>query len=161
MSTIQSSDFGDLNPPSLLSSFVGDDISDTRVVDNPEGGDGSHQRASTKKSQFRLRNFWRKTKEQYEGQADYETIPFAKEANLLGQELRTSLVSGLIEAEAQRRLNTHGRNLVTQKEKDNVLSLLWKQVSNAMTVVLVIALVVSFAIKDFPDGATIAGSYPR
>jgi len=157
MSTVPSSDFGDFNPPSPPSSFiVGDDISETEVVENRGGGGGSRQRRG-RTSQFRLRHFWRKAQERYEGQGDYEAIPFAMEASVLEQELRTSLVNGLTEAEARQRLNRYGRNLLTEQEKDNVLSLLWKQVSNAMTVVLVIALVISLSIKDYPDGATIAG----
>jgi magnesium-transporting ATPase (P-type) len=87
----------------------------------------------------------------------HETIPFATEATYLSQELETSLANGLSETDARHRPTTQGPNSLNHYQQDTLPSLLWKQVSNTMTVVLVIALVIAFAIKDYPDGGVISG----
>jgi len=84
-------------------------------------------------------------------------IPFGTDAEQLANDLGTSLERGLDESEARSRLTLHGQNVLKQQKKDTALSLLWKQVANTMTVVLLIALVIAFSIRDFPDGSVIAG----
>jgi magnesium-transporting ATPase (P-type) len=87
----------------------------------------------------------------------HRRIPFDSGAAQLANELGTSTDCGLEESEVQTRLNVHGLNVLRQQQNDTIGSLLWKQMSNAMTFVLVVALITAFSIKDYPDGAVIAG----
>lgn len=87
-----------------------------------------------------------------------EKIPFDREPIELAQYLRTSLRDGLAESEAQTRLNLYGKNILKEQQRYTVWTVLWKQVSNAMTVVLLAALIITFATKDYPEGGVIAGT---
>lgn len=87
-----------------------------------------------------------------------EKIPFDRDPVELAQHLRTSLRDGLAESEAQTRLNSYGKNILKQQRRYTVWTVLWKQVSNAMTVVLLAALIIAFATKDYPEGSVIAGT---
>jgi len=89
-----------------------------------------------------------------------ERIPFDREPVELAQYLRTSLRDGLADSEAQARLNLHGKNILKEQRRYTVWTVLWKQVSNAMTVVLLAALIIAFAIKDYPEGGVITGTVP-
>ena len=85
-------------------------------------------------------------------------IPFDRDHVELAQYLRTSLKDGLAESEAQSRLNLYGKNILKEQRRYTVWTVLWKQVSNAMTVVLLAALIIAFATKDYPEGGVIAGT---
>jgi magnesium-transporting ATPase (P-type) len=87
-------------------------------------------------------------------------IPFDTSTTRLAEELGTSLEHGLEESDVRDRAKAYGLNLLDHQQRDTIGSLLWKQVSNAMTVVLLIALIVSFSVKDYPDGAVIVGISP-
>ena len=87
-----------------------------------------------------------------------EKIPFDRDPVELAQYLRTSLRDGLAESEAQTRLNLNGKNILKKQRRYTVWTVLWKQVSNAMTIVLLAALVIAFATKDYPEGSVIAGT---
>lgn len=87
-------------------------------------------------------------------------IPFDRDPTELAQYLRTSLKDGLPESEAQTRLNSYGKNILRKQRRYTVWTVLWKQVSNAMTVVLLAALIIAFATKDYPEGGVIAGTVP-
>ena len=87
-------------------------------------------------------------------------IPFDRDPAELAQYLRTSLKDGLAESEAQTRLNSYGKNILRKQRRYTVWTVLWKQVSNAMTVVLLAALIIAFATKDYPEGGVIAGTVP-
>jgi magnesium-transporting ATPase (P-type) len=87
-----------------------------------------------------------------------EKIPFDRDPVELARNLRTSLRDGLAESEAQTRLNLNGKNILKKQRRYTVWTVLWKQVSNAMTIVLLAALVIAFATKDYPEGSVIAGT---
>jgi magnesium-transporting ATPase (P-type) len=89
-----------------------------------------------------------------------EKRPFDRDPAELAQYLHTSLSSGLDEAEAQTRLQHYGKNILKGQEKITVWLVLWRQVSNAMTVILLGALAIAFATEDYAEGGVIAGIYP-
>jgi magnesium-transporting ATPase (P-type) len=89
-----------------------------------------------------------------------EKRPFDRDTAELAQYLHTSLTSGLDEAEAQARLKHYGKNILKGQGKVTVWAVLWRQVSNAMTVILLGALAIAFATEDYAEGGVIAGTSP-
>jgi P-type Na+/K+ transporter len=88
-----------------------------------------------------------------------EKRPFDRDAAELAQYLHTSLSSGLDDSEAQSRLKFYGKNLLKGQGKVTIWAVLWRQVSNAMTVILLGALAIAFATQDFAEGGVIAGIF--
>ncbi|KAL2132269.1 hypothetical protein VTI74DRAFT_4009 [Chaetomium olivicolor] len=64
--------------------------------------------------------------------------------------------NGIDNAEAARRLEHHGPNTVEGAKGLSVWTILLRQVSNSLTLVLVITMVLSFAISDYIEGGVIA-----
>jgi len=87
-----------------------------------------------------------------------EKRPFDRDTAELAQYLHTSLSSGLDESEAQARLKHYGKNILKGQGKVTVWAVLWRQVSNAMTVILLGALAIAFATEDYAEGGVIAGT---
>jgi len=87
-----------------------------------------------------------------------EKRPFDRDPAELAQYLRTSLSSGLDDSEAQSRLKQYGKNILKGQGKVTVWAVLWRQVSNAMTVILLGALAIAFATEDYAEGGVIAGT---
>jgi magnesium-transporting ATPase (P-type) len=87
--------------------------------------------------------------------------PFAVLPERVAKDLDTSLLHGLSAHEVQSRLVTYGKNVIYEKRKFHIWSILWRQIANAITFVLVVALVISFAVKDYPEGGVIAGICSR
>ena len=87
-----------------------------------------------------------------------EKRPFDRDPSELAQYLHTSLTSGLDESEAQNRLKHYGKNILKGQGKVTVWAVLWRQVSNAMTVILLGALAIAFATEDYAEGGVIAGT---
>jgi Na+-exporting ATPase len=71
-------------------------------------------------------------------------------------ELRTDTWSGLDDAEAKRRLNDYGGNELGEAESVSPIKILVAQVANAMTLVLILAMAVSFGIKSWIEGGVVA-----
>ena len=90
-----------------------------------------------------------------------EKRPFDRNPIELAQYLHTSLGSGLDESEAQNRLKSHGKNILKGQGKVTIWAVLWRQVSNAMTVILLGALAIAFATEDYAEGGVIAGTLPH
>jgi len=86
------------------------------------------------------------------------SIPFDKEAIELEGCLQTSADTGLTDAEARSRLALWGQNIMKGQRRYTGLGVLWKQVSNAMTVILVGCLIIAFATRDYSEGGVIAGT---
>jgi len=86
--------------------------------------------------------------------------PFDRDPVDLAKYLHTSVVTGLSDQEAKQRLEKVGKNLLKGQEKVSIWNVLWRQVSNAMTVILLGALAIAFATQDFAEGGVIAGTYP-
>jgi magnesium-transporting ATPase (P-type) len=70
------------------------------------------------------------------------------------------MTEGLAETEAQVRRKEYGDNILKDQEKPTVFKVLWRQVSNAMTVILVAAMIIAVAIDDDAESGFIAGTWP-
>jgi len=90
-----------------------------------------------------------------------EKRPFDRDPRELAQYLHTSLSCGLDEIQVHTRLKLYGKNLLKGQGKVTVWAVLWRQVSNAMTVILLGALAIAFATQDFAEGGVIAGKPPN
>ncbi|KIX08336.1 potassium/sodium efflux P-type ATPase, fungal-type [Rhinocladiella mackenziei CBS 650.93] len=81
----------------------------------------------------------------------------ALERDVIVEELRTASVDGLSPAEAQSRLGEYGRNELDDGPGVQPLKILLRQVANAMMLVLIMAMAVSFGIKSWIEGGVVAG----
>ncbi|KAF5379843.1 hypothetical protein D9615_005799 [Tricholomella constricta] len=72
------------------------------------------------------------------------------------EDLGSSQTDGLSKNEAARRLESCGPNLLDGDDGVSVLGVLLKQFANALTLVLIAALALSFGVKDFVEGGVIA-----
>jgi len=70
-------------------------------------------------------------------------------------ELKTQTWSGLGDDEAKRRLDEFGTNEFGDVESVSVIKILIAQVANAMTMVLILAMAVSFGIKSWIEGGVV------
>jgi magnesium-transporting ATPase (P-type) len=84
--------------------------------------------------------------------------PFDILPERLSSDLHSSLLHGLSARDVQWRLVAYGKNVIYEKRKFHTWLILWRQIANAITFVLVVALVISFAVKDYPEGGVIAGA---
>lgn len=87
--------------------------------------------------------------------------PLSKPAHALGledlaRELDTDVSNGLRIQEARQRLEQYGRNELEDGPGVQTLKILLRQVANAMMLVLVMAMIVSFAIKSWIEGGVVA-----
>lgn len=73
------------------------------------------------------------------------------------KEIDTSSDDGLRAAEAAARLEKYGPNELGDADPVNVGKILLNQIANAMTLVLVLAMAVSFGIRSWIEGGVIAG----
>ncbi|KAI1276918.1 hypothetical protein F5Y07DRAFT_117369 [Xylaria sp. FL0933] len=69
--------------------------------------------------------------------------------------LETDARNGLSHAEAARRLGEYGPNRVKAAKGLSVWKILLRQVSNSLTVVLILVMALSFAIHDYTEGGVI------
>lgn len=72
-------------------------------------------------------------------------------------ELKTDTDDGLKDDEAASRLNEYGKNELGETGGVNPGKILLRQVANAMTLVLIMAMAVSFGITSWIEGGVIAG----
>ncbi|TID30103.1 hypothetical protein CANINC_001327, partial [Pichia inconspicua] len=79
-------------------------------------------------------------------------IPISNCLKLFG----TSETHGLSNEQAAKLLATYGPNNLGEEAKISLLNILARQIFNAMILVLVIAMIISFAIKDWITGGVIA-----
>jgi magnesium-transporting ATPase (P-type) len=89
-----------------------------------------------------------------------EKRPFYRDPSELAEYLYTSLSLGLSSTEVQSRLKKYGKNILKGQERVTIWLVLWRQVSNAMTVILLGALAIAFATEDYAEGGVIAGIPP-
>ncbi|KAK4664697.1 P-type ATPase [Podospora pseudopauciseta] len=74
----------------------------------------------------------------------------------VAHELNADTLSGLTAAEAQSRIKEFGRNELGEGEGVQPLKIVIAQVANAMTMVLILAMAVSFGIGSHIEGAVVA-----
>ncbi|EAS32084.3 potassium/sodium efflux P-type ATPase, fungal-type [Coccidioides immitis RS] len=72
------------------------------------------------------------------------------------RELTTHPDDGLTAEEAKKRLETYGPNMLDEGEGVSVVKILIRQVANAMMLVLIMAMAVSFGIQSFIEGGVVA-----
>ncbi|KAF9476056.1 sodium transport ATPase [Pholiota conissans] len=92
-------------------------------------------------------------------QKDFESIAATAHVSPVEDVLRDVGVTtgdGLSKNEAARRLEAHGENLLQGKGGVSAWKVLTGQLANALTVVLLAALALSFGVQDFIEGAVIA-----
>jgi Na+-exporting ATPase len=70
-------------------------------------------------------------------------------------ELKTDTWNGLDDAEAKRRLDDYGPNELGEMEGVSPIKILIAQVANAMTLVLILAMAVSFGIHSWIEGGVV------
>jgi magnesium-transporting ATPase (P-type) len=87
-----------------------------------------------------------------------DKIPFHRDPAELAHYLHSNLTNGLTELEAQTRLKVYGENVLKGRGKPTIWVVLWRQVWNAMTMILVAALIIAVVIDDYSEGGFIAGS---
>ncbi|KAB5581026.1 hypothetical protein GE09DRAFT_949977 [Coniochaeta sp. 2T2.1] len=75
----------------------------------------------------------------------------------VAEELHTVTATGLTSEEAESRLARYGSNDLGEEKGIKPLEILVAQVANAMTLVLLLALAASFAIKAWIEGGVLAG----
>jgi Na+-exporting ATPase len=71
-------------------------------------------------------------------------------------ELKTDSWSGLDDAEAKRRVDEYGTNELGEAESVSAVKIFIAQIANAMTLVLIMAMAVSFGIKSWIEGGVVA-----
>ncbi|KAI0503132.1 hypothetical protein F5B22DRAFT_564665 [Xylaria bambusicola] len=81
--------------------------------------------------------------------------PHTLSVDLLACLLGTDASNGLSHSEAARRLDEHGPNRVEAAKGLSVWKILLRQVSNSLTVVLILVMAISFAIHDYIEGSVI------
>lgn len=75
----------------------------------------------------------------------------------VAEELNADIDDGLTASEASSRLEQFGKNELGDGKGVNPGKILVRQIANAMTLVLIIAMVVSFAIQSWIEGGVIVG----
>ncbi|KAJ5268707.1 hypothetical protein N7505_004465 [Penicillium chrysogenum] len=73
------------------------------------------------------------------------------------EQLSTDADDGLASAEARSRLETYGHNRLEEGEGISIGKILLRQIANAMMLVLILAMAVSFGIQSWIEGGVIAG----
>ncbi|EAQ91854.1 hypothetical protein CHGG_00089 [Chaetomium globosum CBS 148.51] len=74
----------------------------------------------------------------------------------LASELNADVLSGLTASEAKARLEQYGRNDLGEEEGVQPLKIIIAQIANAMTLVLILAMAVSFGIQSWIEGGVVA-----
>lgn len=74
----------------------------------------------------------------------------------VAEELQADVDDGLLLVEAASRLEEYGRNEIGQGPKVNIGKILLSQIANAMTLVLILAMAVSFGIGSWIEGGVVA-----
>merc|ERR1711939_665575 len=81
----------------------------------------------------------------------------ALDGNAVVEGLGGNARDGLTKEEAQSRLNEYGRNELDEGPGVQPFKILLRQIANAMMLVLIMAMVVSFAIQSWIEGGVITG----
>uniref|UniRef100_U9UIM1 Cation-transporting P-type ATPase N-terminal domain-containing protein n=1 Tax=Rhizophagus irregularis (strain DAOM 181602 / DAOM 197198 / MUCL 43194) TaxID=747089 RepID=U9UIM1_RHIID len=82
--------------------------------------------------------------------APYHTLP----VNQVFIHTKTDIDDGLTPQEAAQRLGLYGFNELSGQGNVSVFAVLYRQIVNALTLVLVIAMVISFVFKDYVEGGS-------
>ncbi|KAK6539213.1 Na+ ATPase [Orbilia ellipsospora] len=83
--------------------------------------------------------------------------PHAQTFEDVASDLKTDVDRGLSVIEAKKRLAQYGSNIIEGDEGVHIWKVLFKQLTNAMILVLVFAMVLSYATKDWIEAGVITG----
>lgn len=89
--------------------------------------------------------------------ADVKDAPWTLSIEQAARAFDTSITSGIHHDEAKKRLEVYGPNQLDQGEGVSMVKVFLRQVCNAMVLVLVISMAISFGIRDWIAGGVIAG----
>lgn len=88
---------------------------------------------------------------------DVKNAPWTLTIEQAASAFETNTTSGITHDEAKKRLEIYGPNQLDQGEGVSMIKVFLRQVCNAMILVLVISMAISFGIKDWIAGGVIAG----
>jgi P-type Ca2+ transporter type 2C len=71
------------------------------------------------------------------------------------QQLKTDADSGLSQSEVSRRLKHYGGNNLTEQSGESFWQILWKQLTAIMVLVLIVAALISIALRDYTNALAI------
>ncbi|KAG7088990.1 hypothetical protein E1B28_012936 [Marasmius oreades] len=80
---------------------------------------------------------------------------YVLESKQVIQKLQTNVEDGISEEDAEKRLQDYGENLLTNESSVSALSVLIRQMANALTLVLVAAMALSYGVQDWIEGGVI------
>ncbi|EEB97236.1 hypothetical protein MPER_03488, partial [Moniliophthora perniciosa FA553] len=80
---------------------------------------------------------------------------YVLEASTILQKLRANANDGLSEEDATQRLEEYGDNILQGEGGVSAVKVLIRQMANALTLVLVAAMALSFGVQDWVEGAVI------
>ncbi|KAG5437443.1 hypothetical protein PCANB_000875 [Pneumocystis canis] len=86
---------------------------------------------------------------------EYSKPPFLLSPEQIAKELFTSMENGLDTKDAEERLLKYGNNSLNNNDNVSMIAVLVRQAANAMTLVLVAAMIVSLGIRDWIEGGVI------
>ncbi|KAK6338757.1 Na+ ATPase [Orbilia brochopaga] len=86
-----------------------------------------------------------------------ESPPHAITFEEVAKQLKTDVDKGLSATEAKKRLGEYGPNVLEGGQSVKAWKVLAKQLANAMILVLVLAMILSYATKDWIEGGVLAG----
>lgn len=81
--------------------------------------------------------------------------PHSLEPDQVIAQFSSDINTGLSEEQAAARLNEHGPNQLKETNKVSAASILLRQVANALTLVLLAAMALSFGVKDWVEGGVV------
>ncbi|KAF3928507.1 hypothetical protein ABW20_dc0109755 [Dactylellina cionopaga] len=87
----------------------------------------------------------------------FTSPPHALPFENVAAELKTDVDKGLSAVEAKKRLDQYGQNILEGGEGVQIWKVLFKQLTNAMILVLIFAMILSYATKDWIEAGVITG----
>ncbi|KAK9376162.1 uncharacterized protein V1513DRAFT_301365 [Lipomyces chichibuensis] len=88
-------------------------------------------------------------------QVHYSEPPYRQPFAHVVDELNTNIEAGLMLAEAERRLTEYGQNKLDGESAVSLIKVIARQCTNAMGLVLVLAMALSFGVNDYVEGGVI------
>ncbi|WP_426351147.1 cation-translocating P-type ATPase [Alloiococcus sp. CFN-8] len=80
---------------------------------------------------------------------------YNSEINDVSKELQVDPSKGLSTSEVEERLSKHGHNELKEKEKETIFQKIFNQLNDFMTIILIVASIVSFAVGEGVDAVVI------
>ncbi|KAJ8099209.1 hypothetical protein POJ06DRAFT_256334 [Lipomyces tetrasporus] len=88
-------------------------------------------------------------------QTHYSVPPYRQSFVQVADELNTNVETGLTVVEAERRLSEYGQNKLDGESGVSLMKVIARQCTNAMGLVLVLAMALSYGVNDYVEGGVI------